>query len=431
MQIEKSTLDTELDSLMEVERQARQLNDMDLSLSTAVKVFELLQRHGDAEKLVATVTTLCNKRGQFTKTVSELVQRCMKMVEEIPRQEEKIRFVSAIKDICEKKIYLEVEYARCAMILVKYNEKDGKNLVEAAKIIENVQVETYGSMSKFEKIEFILYQMKLNILLEDNTKLYIVSKKINQKFLDDAGFHTLKFTFNLYSFRYYLNAKDFSGASNCLEAAYDAFVLFAAGDEAKLDSLVNARFKNLLNRPALAESAVAFRAIADFSPEKLEKLAALKTKFEQVLVDKPYALALLDSFLSGEITNCEPQNYNARNLLAFSGAFDSDGSLLEKLRSALIAKNLAVAGKFYRAVRLSRLAVLFSADALAIEEELAQLIVDGKLEGKINRPEGIVRFARDKAEGQLDAWAANLNRLVELVDFVCERIEREEVVQSA
>lgn len=431
MQIEKSTLDTELDSLMEIERQARQLNDMDLSLSTSVKVFELLQRHGDIDKLVATVTILCNKRGQFTKTVSELVQKCMKMIEEIPRQEEKIRFVSSIKDICEKKIYLEVEYARCAMILVKYNEQDGKNLAEAAKIIENVQVETYGSMSKFEKIEFILYQMKLNILLEDNTKLYIVSKKINQKFLDDEGFHTLKFTFNLYSFRYNLIAKDFSGASDCLEKAYDALILFVQGDEAKLDSLVNARFKNLLSKPALAESAAAFRAIADFSPEKIEKLAALKTKFEQVLADKPSVLALLDSFLSGEITNCEPQSYSAKSLLAFSGAFDSDGSLLEKLKSALIAKNLAVAGKFYRAVRLPRLAVLFSADTLAIEEELARLIVEGKLEGKINRPEGIVRFAKEKAGGQLDAWATNLNRLVELVDFVCERIEREEVVQSA
>ena len=72
-----------------------------------------------------------------------------------------MNFVQTIKDITEKKIYLEVEYARCCMMLVKYNEHKVHNLEEAAKIMENVQVETYGSMSKKEKFDFILYQMKI------------------------------------------------------------------------------------------------------------------------------------------------------------------------------------------------------------------------------------------------------------------------------
>ena len=33
-----------------------------------------------------------------------------------------MKLVESIKDITEKKIYLEVEYARCSMILVKFNE---------------------------------------------------------------------------------------------------------------------------------------------------------------------------------------------------------------------------------------------------------------------------------------------------------------------
>ena len=43
------------------------------------------------------------------------------------------------------------------MKLVKFNEDKVNNLEEAAKIMSNVQVETYGSMSRQEKFEFILY----------------------------------------------------------------------------------------------------------------------------------------------------------------------------------------------------------------------------------------------------------------------------------
>lgn len=49
-----------------------------------------------------------------------------------------MEFVENLKNIAEKKIFLEVEYARCCMILVKYNEDKTNNIQEAIKIMENV-----------------------------------------------------------------------------------------------------------------------------------------------------------------------------------------------------------------------------------------------------------------------------------------------------
>lgn len=98
-----------------------------------------------------------------------------------------------MKDITEKKIFLEVEYARCCMILVKFNESKTNDLKQAVKIMEKVQVETYGSMSKKEKFEFILYQIKLNYLLEDYIRIIIVCRKINPKHLEEEGLESLKF----------------------------------------------------------------------------------------------------------------------------------------------------------------------------------------------------------------------------------------------
>lgn len=43
-------------------------------------------------------------------------------------EQEKIKFVTTIKDITEKKIFLEVEYARCCMTLVKHNENQTNDL---------------------------------------------------------------------------------------------------------------------------------------------------------------------------------------------------------------------------------------------------------------------------------------------------------------
>jgi 26S proteasome regulatory subunit N5 len=41
-------------------------------------------------------------------------------------------------------------------MIVKKSETD-ENIEEAAKILQDVQVETYGSMDQREKLEFILY----------------------------------------------------------------------------------------------------------------------------------------------------------------------------------------------------------------------------------------------------------------------------------
>ena len=49
-----------------------------------------------------------------------------------------------------------------------------------------LQVETFGSMEKKEKVEFILEQMRLCLAKKDFIRTSIISKKINTRFFDDA-----------------------------------------------------------------------------------------------------------------------------------------------------------------------------------------------------------------------------------------------------
>lgn len=45
--------------------------------------------------------------------------------------------------------------------MIVRGKEDEDDILEAANILQEVQVETYGSMDKREKLEFILYQMKI------------------------------------------------------------------------------------------------------------------------------------------------------------------------------------------------------------------------------------------------------------------------------
>jgi 26S proteasome regulatory subunit N5 len=68
--------------------------------------------------------------------------------------------------------------------LAKIKEDEG-DVTGAANIIQELQVETYGSMKKQEKVELILEQMRLCLSKKDYIRTQIISKKINTKFFDD------------------------------------------------------------------------------------------------------------------------------------------------------------------------------------------------------------------------------------------------------
>lgn len=71
-------------------------------------------------------------------------------------------------------------------------KEDEGNVTEAANIIQELQVETYGSMEKTEKVELILEQMRLCLAKKDYIRTQIISKKINTKFFDDEKTQELK-----------------------------------------------------------------------------------------------------------------------------------------------------------------------------------------------------------------------------------------------
>ena len=60
--------------------------------------------------------------------------------------------IDTLRTVTEGKIYVEVERARLTHRLSMMKEAEGK-IEEASKIMQELQVETYGSMDRKEKVK--------------------------------------------------------------------------------------------------------------------------------------------------------------------------------------------------------------------------------------------------------------------------------------
>jgi PSMD12/CSN4, N-terminal len=111
-----------------------------------------------------------------------MVQVVMGFLDSAPKLETKLSTIETLRTVTEGKIFVEVERARVTKILSDIKKEQG-DLKAAKDILCELQVETFGSMERREKTEFILAQVALCIESEDWTQAGILSRKISTKYL--------------------------------------------------------------------------------------------------------------------------------------------------------------------------------------------------------------------------------------------------------
>lgn len=110
---------------------------------------------------------LTKRRGQGKKPIIDMVQYLInELLEKMPNREEKYKLLTTIREASDGKMFLEREYAQTTKQYCEMLEEDGK-LDDATNTIQEIQIETYGSLQTKEKVDFILYQMKLVLLRRD------------------------------------------------------------------------------------------------------------------------------------------------------------------------------------------------------------------------------------------------------------------------
>lgn len=79
----------------------------------------LCYKAGEIDKMCEMIKSLMNKRGQAKKAQIELVQMVMSWLPDISDHAQKMKVIETIKVVTDKKIFLEVEYARAVLMIVQ------------------------------------------------------------------------------------------------------------------------------------------------------------------------------------------------------------------------------------------------------------------------------------------------------------------------
>jgi 26S proteasome regulatory subunit N5 len=143
---------------------------------------EICKERDDWSYMNEQVLLLSKKHAQLKQAITKMVQVVMGFLDDAPTMEKKMQTIETLRTVTEGKIFVEVERARVTRILSDI-KKDQGDINAATEILCELQVETFGSMSRREKTEFILEQVSLCIQKGDWTQAAILSRKISTKYI--------------------------------------------------------------------------------------------------------------------------------------------------------------------------------------------------------------------------------------------------------
>jgi len=332
--------------------------------------------------------------------------------------------VEELRNITDGKMYLEAERARLTRTVAILKESAG-DAAGAANVLQEVHVETYGSISKREKIEFILEQMRLTLLKKDYVRAHIVSTKVKKPMLEEEGMAELKVKFYTLLSNFYKHDKNAMELAKCYHAIYSTSTI----------QEVESQWKEALT------NTVVFLCLSEYSNEVKDMMERvnLDSKLEKI----PECKETLQFYLKDEIMHYPlPHQTKLESIPAFNdNGYDDDtsdgsGTSLKDhwhtiFHTRIIQHNLRVASLYYRQIHTSRLAQLLSLDAADTEKHISQMVSSGSLYAKIDRPKDVVRFMKKRCEEEvLSDWAADIKQLLGLVEETTYLIHKENMVQS-
>ncbi|XP_037571241.1 LOW QUALITY PROTEIN: 26S proteasome non-ATPase regulatory subunit 12-like [Dermacentor silvarum] len=411
----KGDLKGALDQLLSLEKQARTGGDTHSTSRVLVAIVRLCFESKDWAALSEQVLALTKRRSQMKQSVAKMVQECLTYIDKMPDKETKLAFIDTLRTVTAGKIYVEVERARLTHKLAQMKEADG-NVAEAATLMQELQVETFGSMEKREKVELILEQMRLCLARQDYIRTQIISKKIAPKFFDDVAQQDLKMRY--YKLMIELDQHESSYLAICKH--YSA--LYRTESIQKDETQRKEALRNML----------LFLMLSPHDNEQHDLIH--RAKLDKNLDELPQYKELLKLFITRELIDwrsmCEAYEKELRTPGTIFAAGDEMGDRRwNDFKSRVVEHNIRVMSQYYTRITLERMSQLLDLSQKGTEEVLSELVVAGRVWAKIDRLAGVVCFSCHKEPNQvLNEWSSNLNSLMALLSKTSHLISKEEMV---
>lgn len=419
-----------LEGLLNLEKTGRLGEDITATKAACTAVLEICYNAKDWKLLEEHVVLLAKRRSQLKHAIQAVVRQAMSYLHATPDKETKISLIKTLESVTEGKIFVEIERARLVKKLAQIKESEG-NISEAADIMQEVPVETFGAMAKAEKIAFILEQVRLCLDKKDYVRAQILSRKISSKaFVERRGevagdigvegtaieaqaedtptMAVLKLKYYELMVRYYSQENNYLEMCRCYKSIYE--MESVASDQAKWSDVLRKICWFLVLAPA-------YSTPAGSSSDRTTLLTS--TLADKKLEELPAYKALLNTFVNNEIIRWSLfQTQYAAEVAAQSDIFGTDTKRADDLKLRVVEHNVLVAAGYYNRIRLTRLAALLDLPEDDAEKQLSELVVSKAVAAKIDRPAGVVTFGKKETPEQvLNGWAGNIAKLLELVSW--------------
>jgi len=404
-----------IENLLAVEKQTRNGKDSKSTGKVAITIVRLCYEAKQWDVLNECLVQLSKRREQSRSVISEMVQEATKYADQINEKDIKINLINTLRTITEGKIFVENERARLTKTLSKMKEDEGQ-ISEAAKILQELQVETYGQMEKREKVDFLLEQMRLCLENKDYIRAQIISNKINRKMLQDEDMQDLKLRFYNLLIQYHSHEGQFLEIFKSYQSIYDTPNI--KKEEAK--------WSPILKKLAL----YIIMSQHDNTQSDLLHHLVLDKNFEHI----PSFRNLLKSFITEELIRWDLlQDVYSKEITEHFGAPPSTSedktNQWNVMHKRVIEHNIRVLSKYYTRITMQRLASLLDLDIAKAEASLSDVVSSQAIYAKIDRPAGIVVFVKKQDPSEtLNKWADSVGDLLQLLEKTTHLIHREILV---
>ncbi|KAI5801512.1 PCI domain-containing protein [Peziza echinospora] len=416
LELAKTNLSAALERLLGLEKQTRQSSDLASTSRLLVTIVTLCREAEDWKLLNEHVLLLSKKHGQLKQAITKMVQTVMEFLDATPDLDTKLSVIETLRTVTEGKIFVEVERARVTRILAHIKKAQG-DLAGATAVLCELQVETFGSMDRREKTDFILEQVDLCIQKGDYTPAVIFSRKISTKYINNPDVTDLKLRY------------------------YDQQIQLAKQEDKYLDACKH--YRQVYDTPSVVEDPVKLKSVLErivyyilLSPYDNEQNDLLhRINQDPRLLMVPKHKSLLKCFTINELMRwpiiAETYGPELRATDVFAEGNPKSEQRWADFRKRVIEHNVRVVAKYYTRIKMDRLKVLLDLDEAETESYLSQLVTQKTVYARIDRPARIVNFAQPRdANDTLNEWSGNMKSLLGLLERIDHLITKEEMMAN-
>ncbi|KAL7910195.1 PCI domain-containing protein [Trichoderma velutinum] len=446
----KTNLQGAIEKLSALEKQTRQASDLASTSRILVAIVTLCKNAGDWSLMNDQTLVLSKKHSQLKQAITKMVQTVVGFLDDTPDLKTKLSVIETLRTVTEGKIFVEVERARVTKILSDIKKQQG-DVKAATEILCELQVETFGSMDRREKTEFILAQVALCIESGDWTQAAILGRKISTRYLSRKPKKTAEQLEKEQKEREKKKARGEEvpeekedDTTDLKLRFYEQQITLAKHEDKYLDACKH--YRQVLDTEAVEEDAAKLRPVlqriiyfvilAPYDNEQHDLLQRIHRDSRNSQVSEDAELLRL--FTVHELMRWPEISKRFGPHLCGTDVFDAQpgqsadekaNQRWEDLRKRVIEHNVRVIAKYYTRIQMSRLTELLDLAEDETEKYISELVTSKTVYAKIDRPARVVSFAKPRdADDVLNEWSHNMKSLLGLLERIDHLITKEEMM---